>query len=159
MQHLKHIFLHDYSISMYCLLQYGTDFYILDKYPLAVRPFYTMPDPNNKVNCSDLSEFYSVSLIERLFCDFRNIRTRMISLCAAKRSCLELNEFTIRLFYLKELLITALVSHQNLLLFFIFTSFITFFDGINLKKFPCKPSESVAVVLTKLFIYEHPVLE
>ena len=31
------------------LLQYDTDFYILDKYPLAVRPFYTMPDPNNPV--------------------------------------------------------------------------------------------------------------
>jgi len=27
--------------------KYGTDFYILDKYPLVVRPFYTMPDPNN----------------------------------------------------------------------------------------------------------------
>ncbi|CAL7933364.1 unnamed protein product [Xylocopa violacea] len=27
--------------------RYDTDFYILDKYPLAVRPFYTMPDPNN----------------------------------------------------------------------------------------------------------------
>ncbi|KAL9181183.1 hypothetical protein ACHAXT_009988 [Thalassiosira profunda] len=27
--------------------KYGTDFYIMDKYPLAVRPFYTMPDPNN----------------------------------------------------------------------------------------------------------------
>ncbi|XP_026462059.1 aspartate--tRNA ligase, cytoplasmic-like [Ctenocephalides felis] len=26
---------------------YNTDFYILDKYPLAVRPFYTMPDPKN----------------------------------------------------------------------------------------------------------------
>lgn len=26
--------------------KYGTDFYILDKYPLAVRPFYTMPDPS-----------------------------------------------------------------------------------------------------------------
>lgn len=29
--------------------QYDTDFYVLDKYPLAVRPFYTMPDPNNPV--------------------------------------------------------------------------------------------------------------
>ena len=29
--------------------QYDTDFYILDKFPLAVRPFYTMPDPNDKV--------------------------------------------------------------------------------------------------------------
>lgn len=27
--------------------KYDTDFYILDKYPLAVRPFYTMPDPFN----------------------------------------------------------------------------------------------------------------
>ncbi|KAJ3360351.1 hypothetical protein HDU91_004651 [Kappamyces sp. JEL0680] len=26
--------------------KYGTDFYILDKFPLEVRPFYTMPDPN-----------------------------------------------------------------------------------------------------------------
>ena len=28
--------------------RYSTDFYILDKFPLAVRPFYTMPDPNNE---------------------------------------------------------------------------------------------------------------
>ncbi|KAL3101995.1 hypothetical protein niasHS_003404 [Heterodera schachtii] len=27
--------------------KYQTDFYVLDKYPLAVRPFYTMPDPND----------------------------------------------------------------------------------------------------------------
>ncbi|XP_047369693.1 aspartate--tRNA ligase, cytoplasmic [Vespa velutina] len=27
--------------------KYDTDFYILDKYPLAIRPFYTMPDPHN----------------------------------------------------------------------------------------------------------------
>jgi len=27
--------------------KYHTDFYMMDKYPLAVRPFYTMPDPNN----------------------------------------------------------------------------------------------------------------
>jgi aspartyl-tRNA synthetase len=27
--------------------KYGTDFYIMDKYPLSVRPFYTMPDPAN----------------------------------------------------------------------------------------------------------------
>lgn len=29
--------------------KYDTDFYILDKYPLAVRPFYTMPDPENQI--------------------------------------------------------------------------------------------------------------
>lgn len=28
--------------------KYDTDFYILDKFPLAVRPFYTMPDPHNQ---------------------------------------------------------------------------------------------------------------
>jgi len=27
--------------------KYGYDFYILDKFPLSVRPFYTMPDPEN----------------------------------------------------------------------------------------------------------------
>lgn len=31
------------------LSQYDTDFYMLDKYPLAIRPFYTMPDPNDPV--------------------------------------------------------------------------------------------------------------
>jgi aspartyl/asparaginyl-tRNA synthetase len=33
---------------MKCRAKYDTDFFILDKYPLAVRPFYTMPDPYNK---------------------------------------------------------------------------------------------------------------
>lgn len=27
--------------------KYGTDFFFMDKYPLSVRPFYTMPDPHN----------------------------------------------------------------------------------------------------------------
>lgn len=27
--------------------KYDTDFYMLDKFPLAIRPFYTMPDPDN----------------------------------------------------------------------------------------------------------------
>jgi aspartyl-tRNA synthetase len=27
--------------------KHGTDFYFMDKYPSAVRPFYTMPDPEN----------------------------------------------------------------------------------------------------------------
>ncbi|KAJ2857623.1 aspartate--tRNA ligase dps1 [Coemansia erecta] len=27
--------------------EYDTDFYMLDKFPLGVRPFYTMPDPEN----------------------------------------------------------------------------------------------------------------
>lgn len=30
--------------------KYDTDFYMLDKFPLAIRPFYTMPDPKNPVS-------------------------------------------------------------------------------------------------------------
>ena len=30
--------------------KYHTDFFMLDKFPLAIRPFYTMPDPNLPVN-------------------------------------------------------------------------------------------------------------
>ncbi len=29
------------------MFRYDTDFYILDKFPLSVRPFYTMPDPTD----------------------------------------------------------------------------------------------------------------
>mmetsp|Transcript_44943 Transcript_44943/g.65697 ORF Transcript_44943/g.65697 Transcript_44943/m.65697 type:complete len:576 (+) Transcript_44943:32-1759(+) len=35
---------------------YGTDFFIMDKYPLAVRPFYTMPCPDN----AELSNSYDM---------------------------------------------------------------------------------------------------
>ena len=28
-------------------VKYGTDFFMLEKYPWTVRPFYTMPDPQN----------------------------------------------------------------------------------------------------------------
>ncbi len=34
--------------------KYGTDFYMMDKYPLSVRPFYTMPCPENPVCCRGL---------------------------------------------------------------------------------------------------------
>ncbi|ORX67048.1 aspartyl-tRNA synthetase [Linderina pennispora] len=37
--------------------EYGTDFYMLDKFPLAVRPFYTMPDPENE-NYSNSYDFF-----------------------------------------------------------------------------------------------------
>ena len=42
------------------MFQYDTDFYILDKFPLAVRPFYTMPDPHNKVR--DINKVFSLIL-------------------------------------------------------------------------------------------------
>lgn len=35
------------KLGQLVLEKYNTDFYILDKYPMAVRPFYTMPDPEN----------------------------------------------------------------------------------------------------------------
>jgi len=37
--------------------KYDTDFYILDKYPLAVRPFYTMPDPENEMYSNSYDMF------------------------------------------------------------------------------------------------------
>ncbi|KAK5117451.1 hypothetical protein LTR85_008836 [Meristemomyces frigidus] len=44
---------HEKRLGALVLKKYGTDFYVLDKFPLAVRPFYTMPsnynpeDPNS----------------------------------------------------------------------------------------------------------------
>jgi aspartyl/asparaginyl-tRNA synthetase len=29
--------------------KYRTDYFIIDKFPLALRPFYTMPDPTDSV--------------------------------------------------------------------------------------------------------------
>lgn len=44
--------------------KYDTDFYMLDKFPLAIRPFYTMPDPKNPVSLNVLNFF------KNLFCFF-----------------------------------------------------------------------------------------
>ena len=30
--------------------KYDTDYYIIDKFPMALRPFYTMPDPEDPVS-------------------------------------------------------------------------------------------------------------
>ncbi|BFZ64666.1 aspartate--tRNA ligase dps1 [Saitoella coloradoensis] len=38
---------HEKTLGALVREKYKTDFYILDKFPLAVRPFYTMPDPND----------------------------------------------------------------------------------------------------------------
>jgi aspartyl-tRNA synthetase len=32
--------------------KYKTDYFILDKFPLAIRPFYTMPDAEDPVSSS-----------------------------------------------------------------------------------------------------------
>lgn len=31
-------------------IKYDTDYYIIDKFPMALRPFYTMPDPEDPVS-------------------------------------------------------------------------------------------------------------
>jgi len=38
---------HEKALGKLVKEKYGTDFYIMDKYPLSVRPFYTMPCPEN----------------------------------------------------------------------------------------------------------------
>jgi aspartyl-tRNA synthetase len=38
---------HEKALGKLVKDKYGTDFYIMDKYPSAARPFYTMPDPND----------------------------------------------------------------------------------------------------------------
>mmetsp|Transcript_2371 Transcript_2371/g.1703 ORF Transcript_2371/g.1703 Transcript_2371/m.1703 type:complete len:601 (+) Transcript_2371:25-1827(+) len=38
---------HEKALGKIVKEKYKTDFYIMDKYPLSVRPFYTMPDPND----------------------------------------------------------------------------------------------------------------
>ena len=46
------------------LEKYNTDFYVLDKFPLAIRPFYTMPaadSPAHQANASDPNAGYSNS--------------------------------------------------------------------------------------------------
>lgn len=30
--------------------KYDTDYFIIDKFPVELRPFYTMPDPNDPVS-------------------------------------------------------------------------------------------------------------
>ena len=38
---------HEKFLGKLVKAKYDTDFYILDKYPLAIRPFYTMPCPHD----------------------------------------------------------------------------------------------------------------
>ncbi|KAF2861457.1 aspartyl-tRNA synthetase [Piedraia hortae CBS 480.64] len=43
------------------LEKYGSDFYVLDKFPLGIRPFYTMPDKETYNKTSDPNAGYSNS--------------------------------------------------------------------------------------------------
>lgn len=72
--------------------KYNTDFYILDKFPLAIRPFYTMPDAKNPV-----SFFLLLSL------SYRNFLTLLISLFVVKKLSLVLSVFMMLIFLLNVL--------------------------------------------------------
>lgn len=69
--------------------KYKTDFYMLDKFPLAVRPFYTMPDPEDPVH-----SFHCSSRLIVFLC--RTTQTRMTFSCAVKRFCRALSVSTTR---------------------------------------------------------------
>ncbi|KAI5840656.1 hypothetical protein DFP73DRAFT_557274 [Morchella snyderi] len=45
------------NLGRLILAKYDTDFYVMDKFPLAVRPFYTMPDPEDE-NYSNSYDFF-----------------------------------------------------------------------------------------------------
>ncbi len=47
---------HEKALGKLVKEKYGTDFYMMDKYPLCARPFYTMPCPNDP----NLSNSYDV---------------------------------------------------------------------------------------------------
>ncbi len=39
--------------------RYDTDYYIIDKFPMALRPFYTMPDPEDPVRAPEFLTSFS----------------------------------------------------------------------------------------------------
>ena len=64
--------------------KYDTDYFIIDKFPMELRPFYTMPDPNDPVRqisvcCPCVNVSYPLH---------RNSQTLTTSSCVAKRSYL-----------------------------------------------------------------------
>lgn len=63
--------------------KYGTDFFILDKFPAAVRPFYTMPDPDDPMYSNSYDMFLRgeeiVSGAQRIH------NSELLLQCAAKK--------------------------------------------------------------------------
>ena len=62
--------------------KYDTDYFIIDKFPLELRPFYTMPDPEDPV--SVLLALTSVSELRGIH---RRFPTRTTFSCAGKKFC------------------------------------------------------------------------
>jgi aspartyl-tRNA synthetase len=127
--------------------QHKTDFYIVDRYPKAARPFYTMPDPKDSVNFFlSLSSFLSLSVLHLSFlCSFssfffrvdRTTPTLTMFSSAVKKSPLVLNVSTMLIssrnvllnatfvrfpssFFLSVIVVVITVSH--LLVCFLFSS-------------------------------------
>lgn len=74
--------------------KYDTDYYILDKFPIALRPFYTMPDPEDPVSVCDFAvsmgndqQGIKVLIRCRLRPSKRPSPTRTTSSCEERRSC------------------------------------------------------------------------
>lgn len=72
--------------------KYNTDFFILDKFPMKVRPFYTMPDPNDPVSFQKLFPSVKLAITMPLIC--RNPPTLTTFSCGEKKLCQEPSVFT-----------------------------------------------------------------
>ena len=77
--------------------KYGTDYYILDKFPLALRPFYTMPDAKDPVSFDRTfgNPVGECSKLSYLVCS--RYPTRTTSSCEVKRSYRVLSVYTTHL--------------------------------------------------------------
>lgn len=71
--------------------KYDTDFYILDKFPLAIRPFYTMPDPNNPVTANKKKKKLANAISQVILPFIRNGPIHTICLCEERKFYQELN--------------------------------------------------------------------
>lgn len=49
---------HERQLGRLVREKYNTDFFIMDEFPLAVRPFYTMPSPKDPKNLSNSYDFF-----------------------------------------------------------------------------------------------------
>lgn len=73
--------------------KYDTDYYIIDKFPLEVRPFYTMPDAENPVRTIIVTYGSYTNKIPF----YRESATHTTSSSAARKSFQAANVFTIQL--------------------------------------------------------------
>lgn len=70
--------------------KHDTDYYIIDKFPMALRPFYTMPDPEDPVRfCYSSRE----ECMDHLLCH-RRFPTLTTSSCVERKFFPELNVST-----------------------------------------------------------------